>query len=180
MQPDDVNVKNFEAILSTTHLRSQLLDSMRHESGTHLPLANHVCKIASQFHTSPDELAQLTDAELSHGCEDFLQHMIFHADMQSSTLMRVYESGLCLTALAHRSGPFELLDRIARDHKVEEAVLTLLVDYYSTDHYSVAQFIDFVRAYRTVRGVQYELTKTTNIPEPKRAGGRTAIGETPT
>jgi len=93
--------------------------------------------------------------------------------------MRVYESGLCLTALAHRSGPFELLDRIARDHKIEEAVLTLLLDYYATEKYSVAQFVEFVRAYRSVRGVRYELTKKTNIPEPKLANGRAAIGEAP-
>ena len=94
-------------------------------------------------------------------------------------LLVIYDARLCVIALAHRSGPFWLLDRIAKEHRIEEAILTLLLDYYATDDYTESAFTHFVREYADVHGVRYELQNTSNIGHHKRNLGIQVLAEMP-
>ena len=179
MQPQDVTPDNFASILTSDFRRSALLASMRAETGSFLPLTNRVAEVARQFKTNRDELSQIVAAELRAQRDDFIGDIVFHPDMDERALMQVYESGRCTVALAHRAGPPSLLERIAREHRIEEAVLTLLLNYYATDQYSESQFVDFVRRYADVHGVRYELENKTNIPDHKRELGLRALAELP-
>ena len=111
--------------------------------------------------------------------DDFLRDLVFHPEIDESTLFQIYDSGLCTVNLAHRSGPPSLLERIAKEQRIVEAVLTLLLSCYATDDYSDAQFIQFVRDYGDVHGVRYELENKQNIPEHKRRLGLAALAEKP-
>lgn len=148
-------------------------------SGSFPPLINRVSEVARQFKTDRDQLAQIVSAELRTECDDFICDIVFHRDMDESTLMKIYASGRCTVDLAHRAGPTSLLERIAQEYRIEEAVLTLLLNDYTTDDYSDSQFADFVRAYADVHGVRYEIENNANIPEHKRLIGQRVLAELP-
>lgn len=175
MHPDLITIENFAAVLLDESSRNQLLAAMKAESGGHLPFRNHVSDVAGAFQVDSDELDRIVSNELSIPSEDFLNDIVFHPGMRESTLLRIYDSGLCLTALAHRTGPFALLDRIAKEHRTEEAVLTLLLRYYATDSYADTQFEQFVQDFQDVHSVRYELQYKRNIPQTKLAIGRSVI-----
>ena len=177
MQPQDVTPENFASIMTADASRAELLAAMRAETGHFPPLINRVSVVARQFQTDRDQLAQIVCAELRAGCEDFLRDIVFHPDLEESSLMKIYESGLCTVDLAHRAGPASLLERIAREQRIEEAVLTLLLNYYATDNYSESQFADFVRAYGDVHGVGYEIENKANIPKRKRQLGQAILAD---
>ena len=179
MQPQDVTPENFASIITSDASRSKLLAAMDAETGSFPPLINRVSEVARQFKTDRNQLAQIVFAELRAECEDIIRDIVFHPDMDESTLMKVYESGLCTVDLAHRAGPPSLLERIAIEHRIPEAVLTLLLNYYATDDYSESQFADFVRAYGDIHGVRYEIENKELIPERKRQLGQRVLAELP-
>jgi hypothetical protein len=136
METQDVTTENFASIIMCDSTRSQLLSAMRAETGSFLPLLNHVSEIARQFETNSQRLSRIVAAELDAKCDDFLRDLLFHPAINESTLFQIYDSGLCTVDLAHRSGPPSLLERIAKEQRIEEAILTLLLRYYASDAYS--------------------------------------------
>ncbi len=179
MKIEDVTAENFGSIMMCDSTRSHLLSAMRAQTDSSLSLMNHVSEIAEQFETNRQQLTQIVTAELQANRDDFLQYIVFRSDIEESILFQIYDSGLCLIQLAHRSGPASLLERIAKDERIEEAVLTLLLSYYATDEYSDSQFVRFVRDYADVHGLRYELENKRNIPEHKRRLGLEVLAEKP-
>ena len=179
METQDVTAENLASIIMCESMRSQLVSSMRAETGSFLPLLNHVSEIARQFETNRQQLSQIIAVELDAKRDDFLRYLVFHPEIDESTLFQIYDSGLCTVDLAHRSGPASLLERIAKEQRMEEAVLTLLLRYYATDDYTDSQFVQFVRDYGDVHGVRYELENKQNVPEHKRKLGLEALPKMP-
>jgi hypothetical protein len=177
MRIEDVTISNFASLIALPATREKLLIAMRAKQGSYLLLSNHVSNVACQFETNPDDLDQIVRRELESNCEDLLRDIVFHAKLREDTLIKIYESGFCLIELAHRRNPFTLLDRIAREHAIEEAVLTLLLDYYGTDSFTEDEFIQFIRDFYAVRGLQYELKNKMRIPEAKRVIGQATLAE---
>lgn len=177
MQPQDVTPENFASIVTASSARSELLAAMHAETGSFPRLINHVAEIARQFITDSEQLAQIVAEELRDGRDEFIRDIVFHPDIDESTLMKVYESGLCTVALAHRAGPSSLLERIAKEHRISEAVLTLLLNYYATDEYSKSQFAEFVRTYGDISGVRYEIENNGSIPAKKRLVAQRILAE---
>jgi len=172
MEITEVTTENFSSILFDNEKRSRLLAAMSNECGFFPPLINHVSKIIRKFKTSSEEIDHIVTIELDAGRDEFLCGLIFHPEMDESTVFRIYEAGLCITHLAHRTGPFTLLNQIAKKYRIEEAILTLLLDYYSTNKFTNLEFIQFIQEYSDIHGVRYELLKKTRIPEEKRTLGQ--------
>ena len=172
-----MTAENFASIIMCDSTRSQLLSAIHAETGGFLPLVNHVSEVARRFETNRKQLSRIVAAELDAKCDGFLRDLVFHPEIDDSTLFHVYDSGLCTVDLAHRSGPSPLLERIAKEHRTEEAVLTLLLRYYATDDYTDSQFVQFVQAYGDVHGVRYELENKQNIPEHKRKLGLEVLAQ---
>lgn len=179
MQTHDVTEENFASIIMCDSTRSQLLSAMRAETGTFLPLLNHVSQVARRFETNRKQLSRIVKAELDAKCDDFLRDLVFHPEIDDSTLFQVYDSELCTVDLAHRSGPPSLLERIAKEQRIEEAVLSLLLHYYATDDYTESQFVQFVQAYGDLQAVRCELENKQNIPEHKRRLGLEVLAQKP-
>lgn len=179
MLPQDVTLENFASIVTSKSSRSDLLEAIRAETGSNLPLTNRVSGIARLFDADSIQIAQIVSAELDANCDDFLRDIVFHPNIDESTLMQILDSGLCIIDLAHRIGPPSLLERIAKEHRTSEAVLTLLLKYYASDDYTESQFSDFVRAYSDVHGVRYEIENKNNLPEAKRQSGQRVLAELP-
>lgn len=171
MRIESLTTDSFASILLNDSTRTELLGAMRSETGSCLPLRNHVSNLADCFTTTVSELDQIVDIELSARRQDLLDDLVFHHQISETALWKIYEAGLCLTSLAHRAGPVGLLERVAREHRIEEAVLTLLLDYYATDEYSVSQFMTYVREFQDIHGVRYELQHKSRIPAHKRQQG---------
>jgi hypothetical protein len=53
-------------------------------------------------------------------------------DTPDDVLYELYERGLCLTQLAHRKRPRRLLERIARERRYPEAIITVAVELYTS------------------------------------------------
>ena len=179
MEPQDLTSENFAFIITAASTRSELLAAMRAESSTCLPLSNRVSDIAQQFKTDRRQLAEIVETELNEQRRDFICDLVFHPDIDDATLTKVYDSGLCTVELAHRAGPPALLEKIANEHRIEEAVLTLLLNYYASDAYTNAQFTEFIRRFASVHSVQYELNNKTNIPDHKRTLGKRVLAGLP-
>lgn len=66
-------------------------------------------------------------------------------DTPEDVLVDIYEQGIFLKELAHRKGPRRLLERIARETRYPEAVLTLAIELYTSNAETVVDFQTFLR-----------------------------------
>lgn len=174
---ESITEENFASIMRDESMRNQLLAAMRKEEGVFPPLLNHVSEVASRFVTSTSELDNIVDVEVAEKREDFLCDIIFHPRISESALFHIYEAGLCIVDLAHLAGSFRLLERIAEEHRVDEAIMTLLIDYFAAEEFSDAQFTEFVQKYRDIPCLQYNLKNKETVPERKRRLGLSVINE---
>ncbi len=170
-----LRLRNFASIITSSVSRGELLEALQAESGRFPPLINRVSEIAQQFHVDSEQLSRIVSAELMTDSDEFLREIVLHPNIDEPTLTMVLESVDALLNLRTRSGPPWLLERLAREHRISEAILTLLVNHYATDSYTDAQFVDFVRAYRDVAGVRFEIEKKKSIPEAKRQSGQRVL-----
>lgn len=72
-------------------------------------------------------------------------------DTPEDVLVDLYERGLFLTELAHRKGPRRLLERIARETRFPEAVVTLAIELYTSQAESVSDFQAFLQEHSDSR-----------------------------
>lgn len=72
-------------------------------------------------------------------------------DTPEDVLVDLYERGLFLTELAHRKGPRRLLERIARETRYPEAVITLAIELYTSNAESAAEFQAFLQEHSDSR-----------------------------
>lgn len=81
--------------------------------------------------------------ELAAGRHDRLAWLCAHPDAPEDVLLELFDLGLCLDELGHRSGPRALLHKLASQHRYPEAVLTLASELYTKPTESVADFEAF-------------------------------------
>jgi hypothetical protein len=146
MGPDAVTIDSLPRILRDAGQRQTLLCSLREEQGRHLPLSNRVAQVASHCNATPAELDVIADLLLAEDEEDdVLSELVFHPAMSDETLFRILDAGRSLSALGHRSGPEELLLRLASEHQYPEAILTLALHHYGPESAGEEKFLGFVR-----------------------------------
>jgi hypothetical protein len=96
-------------------------------------------------------------------------------DTPEDVLIEIYEQGLFLTELAHRKGPRRLLERIARETRYPEAVITIAVELYTSKAESVADFKNFLQEHSDSRWMLESVAHRLPSAEEKAAAFREVV-----
>jgi hypothetical protein len=100
-------------------------------------------------------------------------------DTPEDVLFELYERGLCVTELAHRKGPRRLLERIAREKRCSEAIITVAIDLYTSSHEGLTDFRDFVREHSDSRWMLESLALRLPSSQDKAAALRHVVSGHP-
>ena len=145
-RPEHITPESVPYILSDKSLRMSLLADLEAEQGRVLLLHWQVSDVTPKCQATRQELDELVGMLLAEDATDeFLRELIFHPALSCEALFRVLDAGRCISSLGHRSGPEQLLLRLAREHKYPEAILTLALHIYAPAAISEEQFLSFVR-----------------------------------
>ncbi len=157
-------------ILLSSQERAELLATIEAEQGTNLPVTNQYDEIAQECLASPADIRAVVETLLVEGMRRLIEPFIFHANTPEDVLWWLYEDDdeHFLVALAHRSGPQALLERIAEEHQISEAITTLALDYYGTAEASDQAFANFIKRYREDNMLRYNLERSSKLSPHKR------------
>jgi hypothetical protein len=178
MQPDDITLDSLAAIILDDARRKTLLAALADEQATRLPLHNRVSDAAGRCHATGEELALIARVLVAEaGGERLLEEFVFHPLMPHAVLHDLLDAGLCITALGHRSGPRDLLEKLASSHRYSEAITTLALRYYSSEDTSDEEFAAFVQKYRDDWMLRYNLRRSPELSDHRRSIALSVIGE---
>lgn len=82
--------------------------------------------------------------DVSANLTEDLRLFALRDDTPDDILFELYERGICLTELAHRKGPRRLLERIAKETRYPEAIITVAIELYTCDQESAEVFQRFL------------------------------------
>jgi hypothetical protein len=178
MPPEDITFDSLAAIVLDDVRRKALLAALASEQGTRLPLHNKVSEAAQRCHATGDELAAIARVLVAEADgERLLEEFVFHPLMPHQVLHDLLDAGLCISALGHRSGPPDLLEKLASSHRYSEAITTLALRYYSKEDTSDEEFAAFVQKYRDDWMLRYNLRQSPELSDHRRSIALSIIGE---
>lgn len=178
MSPDDLTTESVVPIILDDPRRSALLKALAAEHGTHLPLRNRLCDTAERCTATDAEFEAIAEKLLAEEQGEWvLGQFVFHPGMPHRILHKLLDAGACITELGHRSGPRDLLEKLAERHRYSEAITTLALDYYAGPQTSDEAFAAFVREYSDDHMLRYNLRRSSKLPASKRAIGLAIVGE---
>ena len=142
-----ITKENLLKIVLNQESREALLQDLEKESGTNLPIRNAISNAAPNVKFNENEISDLMDILLHSTWDEeiIFENFIFNPDFPEPMLHQLYEADKFVTALAHRTGPIDLLLKIARnksDH--EEALLTLGQIYFRSPEITPNEFKEFL------------------------------------
>jgi hypothetical protein len=79
---------------------------------------------------------------------DELKWLVSHPAAPESLLIALCDRGLFLVELAHRSGPRTVLEKLAEEHRVPEAILSIGKKLYTDPSESTRAFTDFLERHK--------------------------------
>jgi hypothetical protein len=167
-------------ILLSSQQRAELLATMDAEEGTNLPVTNQYHAVAEACTASPEEIRTVVETLLTDKMYRLIKPFIFHANTPEDVLWWLYELDDLVdfvVALGHRSGPQALLERIAEEHQMREAITTLALSYYGTAEASDQAFANFIRRYREDYMLRYNLERSSKLSPQKRELARAVLAE---
>jgi hypothetical protein len=138
-------------ILLDASLCQALVDALAAEHGRHLPIHHQYHRLALHGEATAEQLRQvlhtLIERDYSVG-HTLIGPLIFHPNMPDDLLLELCEHERFITPLAHRRGPHWLLEKLAKEHRISEAITSLALYYYATDNYSDDEFKAFIYQYQ--------------------------------
>jgi hypothetical protein len=158
-------------ILADEVQRAELIKLVEAEQGTNLPLTNLYEKVAEQCEASPQQLRETVRNLITlYGNKNkwLIEPFIFHFNIPDDVLYDLYERGIFIIALAHRKGPQELLELLASDYQISEAITTLALNYYLPDQAQPGKFLEFVAKYRNDQMLRRNLLKSPKLSDDMR------------
>lgn len=168
MKENELTSENIITILLDAKSRKTLIQAIKAEQGTFLPLSNEYSQLAPQCQASEEELRQVSNILLEEDDDYLLENLIFHPNMPDDVLFHLVDSDKYITRLAHRSGPQELLEKLASEYQYSEAVTTLALDYYSQPDFSTSEFREFIQKYRDDFMLEHNVRRLKNVSEEKK------------
>ena len=166
--PITISAENLILILSDPEQRRQLNEALEQEQGRSLPLNNRYNDLAQICQATSEQLDHVAKTLLGLGDEygNLLSWLTFHPNMAEETLFFLLEHNSCHDQMAHHSGPQKLLEDIATKYGHYEAIINLLIHYYSKPDYPTDAFAIFLEKYSSVlRGY---VQRMTNLPPDKQ------------
>lgn len=150
MQETKITTQNLLPLLLEEASRKRIFKKYQTESNKRLFFMNHLADTAMKIELSLEEAQALKKVLLNAGDtgRDILGNFIAQTNFPVSILFDLYEEKECLTALAHKAGPIDLLLKIARTTKGhEEALLTVGKHYYHNNDISSNEFQAFLEEF---------------------------------
>lgn len=146
----EIDQKNLVKKLLDKDQRKEILSAIKKEEGSYGELTNKIANLAYEAEFSNEEIRQLLEvlSKEGHVGESIFDDFIFNKSFPEDLLYELYDSNKYKCALAHRSGPFELLFKIAREKNgYDEAILTIGESYYELDSISTEVFKAFIEEF---------------------------------
>jgi hypothetical protein len=150
VQETKITTQNLLALLLEEASRNRIFKKHQAENGKQLAFSNQVSEIAAKIPLSLEEAQALKKVLLDSGetGREILGDFIAQSDFPTPILFELYEEKECLTALAQKTGPIDLLLNIARTTKGhEEALLTIGKSYYQDKEVSTEEFQAFLEEF---------------------------------
>lgn len=150
MQETKITSQNLLPLLLEEASRKRIFKKYQTENNKQLFFVNHLSDIAAEIELSLEEAQLLKKVLLKAGDTGraILQHFIAQVNFPVPILFELLAEEECLTALAHRTGPIDLLLQIAQTTEGhEEAILTVGKYYYSNKEISLEEFQAFLEEF---------------------------------
>jgi hypothetical protein len=150
VQETKITTQNFLPSLLEEASRKRIFKKYQTENSKRLFFVNHLSEVATKIELSLEEAQALKKVLLDSGetGREILENFIAQANFPVSILFELYEEKECLTALAHKAGPIDLLLKIARTTEgQEEALLTIGKHYYNSNEVSSEEFQAFLEEF---------------------------------
>ena len=146
--------------------RARLLGEVRAE----LALANRLADLLPRCAATPAQLRQLVATLPADGADDLdLEGIVFHPAAPDELLLELLDQRRFVTALGHRAGPRELLERMAERHAYPEAITTLALEHYGPDDQPLEVLLAWVRRHRDCELLDYNLRHSPRLSPARRA-----------
>lgn len=182
VQETKITTQNLVSLLLEEASRKRILKKYQSESGTKLVFSNHLSEVAARVELSLEEAKGIKKILLS--AEDtgrqILEGFIAQPNFPVSILFELLDEKECLSALAHKAGPIDLLLKIARTTEgYEEALLTIGKHYYSNNEISFEEFQAFLEEFGHSEWLLTALAHTVRGNNRKAASFRKFIDNKP-
>lgn len=152
MNQEPLTESSLFSILMDPEQRTNLIAQIESEEDTDLPVSNLYAEVGERCEASPEQIRQVVNKLLdSYGNEHdwLIEPFIFHPNIPDDVLSELYRRNAWTVALAHRKGPQDLLERLAEEHNVSEAIITLALDYYLGDQLQVNKLVEIVQKHKS-------------------------------
>lgn len=182
MQETKITTQNFVSLLSEEASRKRILKKYQSENGNKLVFSNHLFEVAAQIELNLEEAQTVKKVLLDAGDagRQILEGFIAQANFPVSILFELLDEKECLTALAHKEGPIDLLLKIAQTTEgYEEALLTIGKHYYNNDEISSEEFQAFLEKFGHSEWLLTALAHTIRGNNRKAASFRKFIDNKP-
>ncbi len=181
MDADEITPESLIPMLFDARRRAILFAALRAEQGFRLPLINKIADVAPLCVASADDLERIAEILLNEeDGERVLDEFLFHPGMPDHVLDDLLERGRCIDSLGHRTGPQELLEKLASRHGHSEAITTLALDYYADPRTASGEFAAFVRKHKDDFMLRYNLRRSSKVTGEKRELALAIVGESET
>jgi hypothetical protein len=169
---------NLIAILSDPQQRSSLQKAIDEEQGSYLPLTNRYADLARTCRATPEQLHAVIKALLPfrRRYRELLCMLVPHPNISAQTLFMLYEKRCCISALGHRIGPQDLLERLATEYRYSEAITTLALHYYSRPEYPTDAFTAFLQEHADDSMLRGNIVRRTGLPTDKQEAIQRVFG----
>jgi hypothetical protein len=150
VQETKITTQNLLSLLLEEASRKRIFKKYQAENDKQLYFSNLLTEVAEKIELSLEEAQALKKILLDNGevGREILEKFIAQANFPVAILFELYEEKECLTALAHKAGPIDLLLKIARTTEgQEEALLTIGKEYYKDNEISAEEFQAFLEEF---------------------------------
>ncbi len=170
MEASELTESSVLDLLLDPERRRALRAALRREQGTRLPLNNRYGDVAFAVADAPrlGEAVHALLEEPSRNDHDLLDPLLLNPHTPEEALWAAFRQGRGITPLGHRRGPRALLEALAEEHRYSEAITSLVLFYYANEDDDAA-FRAFVERHRGDSMLQWNLARSREIPERKRA-----------
>ena len=170
MELKDLTAENFIDVVTDAGRRKELMEALRQEHGTYLPLVNHCWDLGVTCKATPERLRYVTHELMKlkgkkGNYDNLLRLFVRHPGMPEDVLKELFEQKRCVRELAHLFGPQWLLEGVADEE--ENAVTSLALYYYSQESYDTEKFIAFLEKHKEDEVIKEVMTRTDDLPEDK-------------
>lgn len=167
-----ISEQNIVESLLNEEKRKFIIEKINSESGSKLPFTNLISEISLKALLTVESVNKLKECLLNSEdtSKSIFENFIFNPTFPHEMLYELLNENKFIHSLAHRSGPIDLLLKIARTkNSPDEALLTVGDYYYFSPKVSPAKFQSFIEEFTTEEHLLVSLTYKLNGKDEKSA-----------